>query len=106
MAAKDKNKKDTKIKRRDEILEEDEDAPLKFMRPWHFKPFSLGKRSCMGYKLVENLSVAIMASILNEFDLEPIQEGLKLPVQGGVLCLPLKPLRFKLSLRQQQQQIP
>ena len=96
MAAKDKRNSI----RRAEIFEEDEEAPLKFMRPWHFKPFSLGKRSCMGYKLVENMSVAIIASILSEFDLEPIEHGQKLPVQGGVLCLPLKPLEFKVTLRQ------
>lgn len=59
-----------------------EDDQLRFMRPKEFKPFSLGKRACMGFGLVENVSLAMIAGILRDFELGPPLGG------GGVTKLP------------------
>nr|APH81369.1 cytochrome P450 CYP307E1 [Tigriopus kingsejongensis] len=68
---------------------------LIFMRPIHFKPFSLGKRSCMGYKLVESLTLSLLSNILESFSLSPAQENWKIPV--GLLGLPDEPFRVKIN---------
>ena len=37
----------------------------KFVKPTHFQPFSMGRRSCMGYKLIENMMAFLLANILS-----------------------------------------
>ena len=36
-----------------------------FKKPKHFQPFSMGRRSCMGYKLIENMMAFLLANILS-----------------------------------------
>ncbi|TRY76793.1 hypothetical protein TCAL_07410 [Tigriopus californicus] len=65
-----------------------------FMRPIHFKPFSLGKRSCMGYKLVESITLSLLSNILDHFTLTPAMTNWKIPV--GLLGLPDEPFTINL----------
>ena len=48
-------------------------VPIKtFKKPKHFQPFSMGRRMCMGYKIVQNVSYSIVASLLQHFIEEKI----------------------------------
>ncbi|XP_065351379.1 cytochrome P450 307a1-like [Cloeon dipterum] len=79
------------------------EEPLKFkperflstgrlMKPEHFLPFGVGRRSCMGYKMVQFLAFAIVGTLLQRYSLEPEQEY-KVPV--GDLALPKDTFKFK-----------
>ena len=46
------------------LQKETDSAEVKFMRPRHFKPFSHGKRSCMGYKIVETVTLSLAAALM------------------------------------------
>merc|ERR1712008_254356 len=35
-----------------------------FSKPAHFQPFSMGKRSCMGYKMVHNVAFSLVANLM------------------------------------------
>lgn len=72
----------------------DETGEHLFMRPIHFKPFSLGKRSCMGYKLVESITLSLLSNILDHFTLTPAMTNWKIPV--GLLGLPDEPFTINL----------
>ena len=67
-----------------------------FSKPDHFTPFSMGKRSCMGYKMVHNVSFAIVANLMCHFDLrKPACPPTDLPL--GMLALPPRPFEFVIS---------
>ena len=38
----------------------------RFKKPSHFLPFSIGRRSCIGYKIVQQISTALAATILRK----------------------------------------
>lgn len=59
----------------------------KIFKPAHFLAFGGGRRSCLGYKLVQYLSFSILASILKNYTIEPIA-GKKYNVPIGNLALP------------------
>jgi len=77
------------------------DSALVFRRPWHFRPFSHGKRSCMGYKMVENICQVMTVAVTQAFNLRPIEEATK-PLQAGVLGLPIKPVLVRVEARERQ----
>lgn len=57
------------------------------VKPEHFLPFSVGRRSCMGYKIIQYVSFAIIANCLNHFNLTPpVNNTYNIPV--GSLALP------------------
>nr|AKH03498.1 cytochrome P450 307F1 [Paracyclopina nana] len=72
-----------------------------FVKPSHFQPFSMGKRSCMGYKMVHNIAFSLVANILLHFDLEsPSNSEKSIPL--GMLALPSKPFEFTIRPKQKK----
>lgn len=70
-----------------------------FSKPAHFQPFSMGKRSCMGYKMVHNVAFSLVANLMLHFDLsEPACLPESLPL--GMLALPSEPFEFTLTATQ------
>ncbi|XP_076293425.1 cytochrome P450 307a1 [Lasioglossum baleicum] len=59
----------------------------RLLKPEHFLPFGGGRRSCMGYKLVQYLSFAILATLLKNYMITPLsKENYTIPI--GNLALP------------------
>lgn len=70
----------------------------KLLKPDHFIPFGMGRRSCMGYKLVQMLSFAIVGNLCKEFDISPL-EGQEVIVPVGSLAMTENPYQFAFDLR-------
>nr|AGI92303.1 cytochrome P450 CYP307A1 [Laodelphax striatellus] len=68
------------------------------VKPDHFLPFGGGRRSCMGYKMVQLIGFSILGSILHRFHLSPV-EGVDYQVPIGNLALPYDTFNFKLEHR-------
>jgi cytochrome P450 family 307 subfamily A len=67
-----------------------------FFKPSHFQPFSMGKRSCMGYKMVHHVAFSILANVLKHFDIsDPTCSPDEIPL--GMLALPPQPFQFTLK---------
>jgi cytochrome P450 family 307 subfamily A len=64
----------------------------RLVKPEHFLPFGGGRRSCMGYKMVQFLSFAILGTVLQRYSMEPMADY-KVPV--GDLALPKDTFKFK-----------
>ncbi|XP_060868038.1 cytochrome P450 307a1-like [Metopolophium dirhodum] len=67
-------------------------------KPEYFIPFSGGKRSCMGYKLVQLLSFCTISTLLNKYTLLPV-EDVSYAVPKGNLALPFVTFPFRLRPR-------
>ncbi|XP_015110840.1 cytochrome P450 307a1 [Diachasma alloeum] len=67
-------------------------------KPEYFLPFGGGRRSCMGYKMVQYVSFSIVATILKHYTLLPV-EGESYSVPVGSLALPLKTFNFRFEKR-------
>lgn len=70
----------------------------RLLKPEHFIPFGTGSRSCMGYKLVQFISFAVVSNLLKEFDISTI-DGAEIKVPLGSLALSENPYQFVFSLR-------
>ncbi|XP_048513764.1 cytochrome P450 307a1-like [Athalia rosae] len=67
-------------------------------KPEHFLPFGGGRRSCMGYKMVQYLSFSTLATILKNFTILPVDgESYKIPL--GNLALPENTFSFRFQKR-------
>ncbi|KAK9884320.1 hypothetical protein WA026_005270 [Henosepilachna vigintioctopunctata] len=85
------------------------DEPKKFLperflkngslvKPDHFLPFGGGKRSCMGYKMVQLISFGVLSGLLQHYTIEPFEtKEYKIPI--GSLALPRDPLQIKFTKR-------
>lgn len=70
----------------------------RLLKPDHFMPFGVGRRSCMGYKLVQFLAFAIVSNLLKEFDIGTVNgEDIKVPL--GSLALPENPYQLVFTPR-------
>lgn len=70
----------------------------KLLKPEHFIPFGMGRRSCMGYKLVQLVTFALVGNIMKEFDISSVgDEEIKVPV--GSLAMSEDPYQFTFSPR-------
>ncbi|KAF7266486.1 cytochrome P450 307a1-like [Rhynchophorus ferrugineus] len=70
----------------------------KFFKPEHFLPFGGGRRSCMGYKLVQLVSFGILSAIMQSFNINTVQnEDYRVPV--GSLALGKDTYKFKFERR-------
>lgn len=54
------------------------------VKPDYFLPFGGGRRSCMGYKMVQFLSFSILTSIMRNYDIVPVA---KITVEAGSLAV-------------------
>lgn len=70
----------------------------KLLKPEHFLPFGGGRRSCMGYKMVQYISFSTIATLLKNFNIVPVEkENYKVPI--GNLALPEKTFNFHFEKR-------
>jgi cytochrome P450 family 307 subfamily A len=70
----------------------------RLLKPDHFLPFGAGRRSCMGYKMVQFYSFAMIGNLLKEFDISTVK-GDEIKVAVGSLALTEDPYRFVFTLR-------
>ncbi|XKL59152.1 hypothetical protein PGB90_000168 [Kerria lacca] len=64
------------------------------VKPDHFFPFSSGRRSCIGYKMVQLLSFSIVSLTLQKFQIKPV-EGCSYEVPVGNLALSYDTFKFQ-----------
>lgn len=70
----------------------------KLIKPEHFLPFGGGRRSCLGYRMVQLTSFGILGGILQNFHITPVEtETYKVPV--GSLALKKDTFKFKFVRR-------
>nr|XP_003702809.1 PREDICTED: cytochrome P450 307a1-like isoform X1 [Megachile rotundata]XP_012139366.1 PREDICTED: cytochrome P450 307a1-like isoform X2 [Megachile rotundata] len=70
----------------------------RLLKPEHFLPFGGGRRSCMGYKLVQYLSFSILATLLKNFTIVPVEkEDYTIPI--GNLAMPEMTFKFRFERR-------
>ncbi|KAL6259860.1 hypothetical protein P5V15_009770 [Pogonomyrmex californicus] len=70
----------------------------KLLKPEYFLPFGGGRRSCMGYKMVQYISFSTIASLLKNFNILPVEKEIyKVPI--GNLALPQDTFRFRFERR-------
>ncbi|XP_066996016.2 cytochrome P450 307a1-like [Anabrus simplex] len=70
----------------------------RLVKPDHFLPFGGGRRSCMGYKMVQFLSFLTLSTLLQHFSLAPVPRvDYRVPV--GNLGLPKEVFKFTLQKR-------
>ncbi|CAH1131858.1 unnamed protein product [Ceutorhynchus assimilis] len=70
----------------------------KLFKPEYFLPFGGGRRSCMGYKLVQLVSFGILGTVMQNFNLKPVENEIyKVPV--GSLALKKDSYKFKFEKR-------
>lgn len=70
----------------------------RLIKPEHFLPFGGGRRSCMGYKMVQLVSFGILSGLLQNFCIRPVDSQVyKVPV--GSLALPKKSFSFRFVRR-------
>lgn len=70
----------------------------KLLKPDYFLPFGGGRRSCMGYKMVQLCSFATLASILKNFNIVPL-ENEDYRVAVGNLALPETTFKMRFQRR-------
>lgn len=63
-------------------------------KPDFFIPFGIGRRSCMGYKMVQMISFSLLANTLKEFDIVTL-ENENYKVQPGSLAMPKDTYKLK-----------
>lgn len=70
----------------------------RLVKPEHFLPFGGGRRSCMGYRMVQLVSFGILSRLLQSFTIQPIErEEYRVPI--GSLALPKKTFAFRFVRR-------
>lgn len=70
----------------------------KLVKPEHFLPFGGGRRSCLGYRMVQLISFGILGGLLQNFHITPAEkEVYKVPV--GSLALKKDTFKFKFVRR-------
>jgi len=65
-----------------------------FQKPAHFFPFSYGKRTCMGYQIVERVCEGLLNRLIRNYDIEAMENPTVLPV-ASVALHPLHDVRVK-----------
>lgn len=63
------------------------------VKPDHFLPFGAGRRSCLGYKMVQFLSFAILTNTIQHYELFP-KPGSEIIVEPGSLAVLEKSYEF------------
>lgn len=68
----------------------------RLFKPEHFLPFGGGRRSCMGYKMVQLISFGLLGRLMQKFTIEA-DEKFKIPI--GSLALPMDTFKFRFVRR-------
>lgn len=69
----------------------------RLVKPEHFLPFGGGRRSCMGYKMVQLVSFGILGGIMQNFTIMADDTNYTVPV--GSLALPKHTFTFNFVRR-------
>lgn len=70
----------------------------KLVKPEHFLPFGGGRRSCLGYRMVQLIAFGTLGGILQNFHITAVEkEAYKVPV--GSLALKKDTFKFKFVRR-------
>lgn len=70
----------------------------KLVKPEHFLPFGGGRRSCLGYRMVQLIAFGILGGFLQNFIIAPVEtEKYKVPI--GSLALKKDTFKFKFVRR-------
>lgn len=70
----------------------------KLVKPEHFLPFGGGRRSCLGYRMVQLISFGILGGCLQTFNVTPVEKEMyKIPI--GALALKKDTFKFKFVRR-------
>lgn len=75
----------------------------KVHKPEFFVPFSTGKRTCIGQKLVQGFSFVVLTALLSEYEVCRAQDDLGEYLRPGKVAVPPDPFRLRLEPRQRQQ---
>lgn len=70
----------------------------RIVKPDHFLPFGAGRRSCLGYKMVQFVSFAILTSTIQHYELSP-KSGTIITVEPGSLAVLEKSYEFECKPR-------
>lgn len=68
------------------------------VKPEHFLPFGGGRRSCMGYKMVQLVGFGILGGLLQNYTILPADSE-QYNIQVGSLALPKSTFKFKFAQR-------
>lgn len=68
------------------------------VKPDHFLPFGAGRRSCLGYKLVQFVTFAVLTSTVQHFEMRPVR-GERIVVAPGSLAVGDKAYDFEFVAR-------
>lgn len=70
----------------------------KLVKPEHFLPFGGGRRSCLGYRMVQLIAFGVLGGVLQNFHITPVEkETYKVPI--GSLALKKDTFKFKFVRR-------
>lgn len=70
----------------------------KLVKPDYFLPFGGGRRSCLGYRMVQLIAFGMFGGILQNFHITPVEKELyKVPI--GSLALKKDTFKFKFVRR-------
>lgn len=81
---------------------------FQIQKPEHYFPFSWGKRSCLGYKMVQTIVFSLVANLVLEYELSPLDDHCRSQIEHqltpkGCLALPVGEC-FELQLRSRRTQ--
>lgn len=68
----------------------------RLLKPEHFIPFGMGRRSCMGYQMVQFIAFTVVGNLLKDFNISCATD-IKVPV--GSLALSEDPYQLVFTLR-------
>lgn len=70
----------------------------RLVKPEHFLPFGGGRRSCMGYRMVQLVSFGILSRLMQNYTIQPVEnEEYCIPI--GSLALPKNTFNFRFVRR-------
>ncbi|XP_034937201.1 cytochrome P450 307a1-like [Chelonus insularis] len=79
------------------------DGSAKIIKPQHFVPFSTGKRTCIGQRLVQGFAFVVITGLLSKFNVRPVNnnfDGLKKQLNPGCIAVPPDSFNFELKPRE------
>lgn len=65
----------------------------RILKPEYFIPFSMGRRGCLGYKLMLNLGRVVLANLCQNFEIE-VDPSMNYDIPRGFPAVGRKPITF------------